>query len=75
MFKQINSQLEDLKHFTTLVKQRLGLNFSIKSDTCLKYILRLLESSAKEKEAVDIVIKLQKSLNCKQDGIALKVEE
>jgi len=35
----------------------------------------MLESSAKEKEAVDIVIKLQKSLNCKQDGIALKVEE
>jgi len=75
VFKQINSQLEDLKHFTSLVKQRLGLNFSIKSDTCLKYILRMLESSAKEKDAVDIVMKLQKTLNCKQDGITLKVEE
>lgn len=75
VFKQINSQLEDIKHFTTLVKQRLGLNFSIKSETCLKYILRLLESSAKDKEAADIVMKLQKSLNCKQDGIAIKVEE
>ena len=57
------------------MKQRLGLNFSIKSDTCLKYILRLLESSAKEKDAIDIVMKLQKTLNCKQDGITLKVEE
>jgi len=75
VFKQIHGQLEDLKHFTNLVKQKLGLNFSIKSDTCLKYVLRLLESSAKDKEAIEIVLKLQKILNCKLDGITPKVEE
>lgn len=75
LFKQIDTQLEDLKRFTNFVKQKSSLNFSLKSETCLKYVLKLLENSAKDKEAADVAAKIQKVLNCKLEALPKKVEE
>ena len=41
----------------------------------MKYVLRLLENSLKDREAADIALKIQKLLNCKLDVLPTKVEE
>lgn len=75
MFKQILMQFDDIKHFIGFIKKKLNLDPNMSNEACLTYMLKHLENSKKEDQAVEIVNKLRKMLVCNTEDIIRRVEE
>jgi len=75
LFKQLIRQLDDIKHFIALVKNKMNLDPSMSNEACLTHLLKHVESSKKDDVSTEIVNKLRRFFNCNTEAIITHVED
>jgi len=74
VFKHIIKQLEEYRHFLSVIKNKLKLDQDTKNEICLAHMVKTAEHGIKDKQIVEIIHRLQSLLNCNPDAIVYNIE-
>jgi len=75
VFKHIIKQLEEFKHFLSVIKHKFKLDGDAKNEVCLAHVMKVAENNLKDKQYNEVVHRLQNLLGCGPESIVYNIEK